>query len=918
MNVSYRLRRFPTTEPATALLVPSFEPAAVLELCARLGFDPVPEIFATAEGFLLKLPRPLAGSAAGALRLRGLSANLFLPVDAELIPALLEEEAAALVRDRGLVFLPGQRVLSFDPASPVALTALMKVDRVRRHGWQPLPARPELAEDVTEIGLEMPDLGPEEMLAQGGEGIGAEAPRPDDAGLPRKMLGQSLMGLGKGLAWLGKALGLGGLAGLGARLMAGALNLAPRLSEKLMGKQEASLRDLLKDFQDGNVEKALRRALPIGADNARGGAPAATAQLPVHNLFYSLQGLLGPRGPASFWFSQDDTYRALEREYRKQAEMATRRGDYRRAAFIYAKLLNDFRSAAAALAGGGLHRDAALIYLQMLKDYQAAAREYEAAGEVDRAVDLYRKHGEHALAGDLLRRAGEEERALAEYGLAAARLVETGQGHYQAGELLRTRAQRPDLAQAYYEEGWRQRPTGTAVSCALRIAEFQAGAGNPGGVVKLVDEAEAFLSQPGNVEPAGHFFNEIARLARTPGLGDVKDDLHDRALQGIAGKLRQSASAAAGLVPVLLPATSVWSAPQVRDAQAAAGVKPLVKKADASCTFVRLHAGLVRSVCHAPASGDLFVGFESGELVHYHPTTGNVELMYKDHGPVTSLAATQSGSYVIALSQRGQGSGCLSTFSRSVGYRMAHYRVLKTPHYAWLCPEIGSDSMVSVWDGACFRYHRLPDLLTVSVERNATVPVERNEPADGNQAVAGLAWPRPLSTSVVAFLPSELRFFPSPGAAPLEHALGWTPAVPYDGEQPFDPEQTQEADLFQLGNAVLAWRIQEPEILEVAGLNVYGNIHVTTINVKDPLTLRVSTESWQQHDRYRAVAWVRPGLLAGVTESGIDWIRVPKGKLQGRTWAALPRALACFHNQNGRELLVVCGNGTLARVPLAS
>src|SRR5439155_7378722 len=136
--------------------------------------------------------------------------------------------------------------------------------------------------------------------------------------------------------------------------------------------------------------------------------------------------------------------RELEREYRKQAEAATRRGDYRRAAFIYGKLLGDYRMAAAVLAQGGLHHDAAVIYLKRLEDHLSAAREFEAAGDVDRALELFRQRGDHVRAGDLLRRMGEEELALAEYREAASLLAQS-QGHFQAGELLLTKAQRPDL-----------------------------------------------------------------------------------------------------------------------------------------------------------------------------------------------------------------------------------------------------------------------------------------------------------------------------------------------------------------------------------------------------------------------------------------------------------------------------------------
>ena len=44
----------------------------------------------------------------------------------------------------------------------------------------------------------------------------------------------------------------------------------------------------------------------------------------------------------------------LAAEYRKAAEAAVARGDYRRAAFIYGKLLKDYRSAAGVLSRGNL------------------------------------------------------------------------------------------------------------------------------------------------------------------------------------------------------------------------------------------------------------------------------------------------------------------------------------------------------------------------------------------------------------------------------------------------------------------------------------------------------------------------------------------------------------------------------------
>ena len=96
----------------------------LLGLCSRLGLDPSGRVFEVG-----RLPAEARGPTArplpGAVRLRALATNLFLPADAELVPALLDDEAEGLARDRGLVFLPGGRILGFDPRARSTPSALL-------------------------------------------------------------------------------------------------------------------------------------------------------------------------------------------------------------------------------------------------------------------------------------------------------------------------------------------------------------------------------------------------------------------------------------------------------------------------------------------------------------------------------------------------------------------------------------------------------------------------------------------------------------------------------------------------------------------------------------------------------------------------------------------------------------------------
>lgn len=568
MQVAFHLRRRAAAHPATALLLFSHASADLVRLLSATGCDPLPEIHAVAAGFLLKLPETLARPLGGAVRLSKLADNLFLPVDADLLPALLPAEAADLVRRRGLVFLP-DTVLEFDPAQPLPLAAILTGGPLRRDAWQPLPQPQRLAEQLTEIVLEMPEPPLDDLLESGRAEIGTEDPAPEDTSLPQQIAGRAAFSAGTMLAWLGKTLCFKGLAATGMKWMEAGLKRAPRLGDSVLGKQEASLRELLRAFQRGDIDRALRRALPLGG-NARGMSPYTGSGLPFNNLLYSLRNILGAGGPGGLWLTDAQVYQQLAAEYRRQADLAEKRGDYRRAAFIYGKLLQDYRAAANVLSHGGLHRDAAILYLKRLDDPRAAARAYEAAGEPDRALLLYRQNGEYVLAGDVLRRMGEEEQAVEEYRRAALVLVQEKKAYYEAGELLRTSARRDDLATEYYLLGWSHRPAGNPVRCAVRLAQTRVREGDVPLLLALVDEADEYLGQEGNVLDTAEFYNELARLADRFPKASRRDELRDRALQGIGAKLRQMVARGRGgsvLASTMLGASQAWAPPVVSDAQ---------------------------------------------------------------------------------------------------------------------------------------------------------------------------------------------------------------------------------------------------------------------------------------------------------------------------------------------------------------
>ena len=893
MKVLCQLRPLPAAEPAVALLVPGHSAADVLGLCAALELDPLPAVHRVADGLLVKLPRPTDAHLAGVIRLRALAADLLLPVDAELIPPLLPDEAAALVRERGLVFLPGGRVLEYHPDDAVVLGTIVQTGQVRREPWCALPEAPALADDITEIALDLPGTAPDDVLEEGGAGIANEDPQLPDAGLPSRAAGKAMFEMGKGFAWLGKYLKVPGMAGFGASLVAGAMWLFPRLPEQLLGKQEAMLRNLLEKFRTGDIDEALRRALPLGNEPGRGSAPAQDANLPRHNLAYSLANLLGGRGRASVWFGgSGNTYYELMQEYRKQADQAAARGDFRRAAFIYAKLLRDFRSAAVVLARGGLHRDAAILYEQAVNDPRAAAGEWEAAGEIDRALRHYLALGEHVLAGDLLRRAGEEERAVAEYQRAAAKLTETGHRYYEAGQLLETHARRPDLALAYYHRGWQARPNGNPVACALRVAGHHAAAGESAALLELTREADEQLPA-WDIESAALFYNALARHADRPALAAVNGELRDRARLGLARKAAQLRDRrGANVVAALFPAESPWPAPLVNDA--AHALRPPTHRAAAGAAQVlrRVRNSTVRAVYQMPVSKEVFLGLENGEVVCYRPGGSDAITVAQEKGPILSIGAYGADQYLALLTDIGGGRARLSMLSRAAGFRMLTFQELTVGARPWLCTHVAdqASNVIGVHWAEFFCLMRAPDLvplqpLTRLAEEHVLAVIMVN-------AVSGLP-PKPV---LFPLYPSRVEWFQESDTTKWLAPMPWT----------LGPSGALAHPIVHA-----AWNGGDP--LEIAGIDLNGILRLSRIRpgtTDAPTTISARPPVGEQ---FVAFARMHGDYLAGVTRKGVHWVG---GAVRPPTPIRVGDPVAAFVLPAANELLIVEADCTLTRVPV--
>jgi tetratricopeptide (TPR) repeat protein len=900
MKTPFRLRKVSDVAPVAAVLLLREDVRAVLDACGGRSGQ-LPPVFAVPGGFLIKASG--SGYAGGAvIRLRALADDLFLPVDAVLEPALLDDEAAALVRDRGLVFLPGGHVLAFAPQRPLRAAELLVCARTPPRGWRCLSVAPALPDRLREIVLDRPQETSELILQAGAGEIGSEAPRPPAGSAMSRATGGAEAGMGYGLVWLGRKLGLGALARLGAWLIRRGIRRSPRLSENVLGRQEAALRELLRQFREGRLEDALRHALPLNAPAGRGAQLAGDARLPVHNTRYNLRDLLfSGSGRSALWMGGGEVQAELAREYRKAAEEAAARGDWRRAAFIWGKLLNQHREAAAALARGGLHHDAAVLYLEILGDTAAAAHEFEAAGEIDRALALYRRLGDHVAAGALLRRAGENELALAEYLIAASYFARAGD-FVGAGDLLRDRGGRPDLALPHYEAGWARRPGANAVACLARLLPLRAAERSPQALWKLLDEADGFFLPHGSDTSAARFYTTLAQLADEDHLAGVRDDLRDRALLGLAHKLRQQTEAnprAPNGASTLFGRSDAWHPAVVRDAAFAvrAAQKRPAPAPSLQLGRIEVRSGTVTAVCAAAESGTLFLGYEDGNWAMFDPVSEcaiSCRIPLPAQAKVLALESDRQGKTLVVLHAPTAHSQIIAA------YRIEAYRVQRIssapliPVAEWMTPiaEEGGVQIIGLWQGDKLCVRRVPDFLATG-EIPFFAPKEYYRRAMLRRSQAnGKPW------SYLQIIDWQLFYF--------------------DGQKRHRasiPGVSMTSPTWSNVHISLphCWYAEDQIVLasfehgrRIAWLSVRFNGDTPTV-------------ARAVHDKaeYRAVALLPQSRIAAVGAKGIDWLR-----RMGETLVATPGprldfrdAVACTYSAITQEVLVVLASGTVVRVP---
>ena len=127
----------------------------------------------------------------------------------------------------------------------------------------------------------------------------------------------------------------------------------------------------------------------------------------------------------------------------------------------------------------------------------------------------------------------------------------------------------------------------------------------------------------------------------------------------------------------------------------------------------------VTAICWAPESGDIFLGFASGEVACFRPLRGEVTYLPKQDEPVASLAASSNGDMLAVLRMEEMGKGCLSCFcltGKTGDYQSVASQEIRSANSAsFLSPLLAgeNDLFIGLWTGGRLQFLCAPRLLSV-------------------------------------------------------------------------------------------------------------------------------------------------------------------------------------------------------------
>lgn len=180
--------------------------------------------------------------------------------------------------------------------------------------------------------------------------------------------------------------------------------------EKLLGDRQARyFRDVVSMFEEGRLQEALKRAIPLGGSDP--GAKEVPRTWSVPRAREDLEITLAPSATRTA-VSPKDMHDTLKDLYRRAVETLEREGRAEEAAFVLAELLRDPGAAVSLLDRHGRHEAAAALADRARMDPALRVRQWMRADRRDHAFALARRHRCYEAAATML---AEEHPDLADW-----------------------------------------------------------------------------------------------------------------------------------------------------------------------------------------------------------------------------------------------------------------------------------------------------------------------------------------------------------------------------------------------------------------------------------------------------------------------------------------------------------------------
>jgi hypothetical protein len=466
-------------------------------------------------------------------------------------------------------------------------------------------------------------------------------------------------------------------------------------------------------------------------------------------------------------------------------------------------------------------------------------------------------------------------------------------------------------------------------------------------LLTLIGEAEIYLTPEQQQIPAGIFFNEVAKLAGQPSVATIRDELRDRALQGLALKLRQRArveTSPGNIVSSLLAQGTAWDPALVSDADFAwkhallpRRSRKIPKQYEARADHKASLEGAVSAVCYARDSGEIFLGFANGQLCCFHPVSGELThfprprtataawpapdddtqtvgtLRRPGAAKISSLACTSDGHTVLALRQGMLNDNNLTCYVRrgEGEFRQERKMIFSRP-MGWLTPELAQDrnlSIVGVWNERKLAFFQCPALIyggeaAGSASGDAPCALLVRNPVkhsrDDGLDIGVIVFDQGCVSFTAAQTRTDDEWHPK---HEIVASLGWTPA----NSEASNVEHPQVSWLVSPGRDMLA--------LEVLGLAANGNVYWSLLRITQQAIRVENTNVTVRAHGYLAATLFKYGRIGAVSGTHVDWLQSGKAgfTVTASTKIALPDTVACFPGSG--DLIVVSNDGTISRVP---